>query len=72
MQYGICMVLGKREIEEEIIRIENLDRATCEYLKGAMDETGACLVRIKSNPNDPDTLLIEAIKYKGRGSIRQE
>ena len=60
------MVLGKKDDDayEEIIRIKNLDKATCESLKGVLDEDGRCLVRYHKNPKDPDTLVIKAIKYK--------
>ena len=59
------MVLGKKDnVVEEIIRIKNLDKATCESLKGVLDEDGRCLVRYNKNPDDPDILVIRAIKYK--------
>ncbi len=63
-------MIGKKEDVEEIIRTRQLDAATCEALKGTMDEQGYCLIRRVSNPQDPDTILIKAIKY--RASARQE
>ncbi|RLF96852.1 hypothetical protein DRN52_01695 [Thermococci archaeon] len=60
--------MGKKEINEEILRIDKLDRATCEALKGVMDEEGKCIIRIHSNPDDPDTIVIKAIKYRHRGA----
>ena len=66
------MVLGKKEVYEEIIRIKNLDKATCENLKGVLDEDGRCIVRYHTNPEDPDTLVIKAIRYKGNYTGREE
>jgi len=59
-------MIGKKEVVEEIIRVDKLDRATCEALRGTMDEEGKCLIRYQENPADPDTLLIKAIKYRQR------
>jgi len=61
------MVLGKKDITEEILRVDKLDRSTCEALKGVMDEEGKCIIRIHSNPDDPDTIVIRAIRYRHRG-----
>jgi hypothetical protein len=64
---GIVLVLGKNETNEEILRSDKLDPETCSALKGVMDEDGKCIIRAKSNPKDPDTLVLQAINYHHRG-----
>ncbi|MFW6120661.1 MAG: hypothetical protein ACOC80_07140 [Petrotogales bacterium] len=63
------MAFGKNKSQEEILRSDKLDAETCSALKGVMDEDGKCLIRKRTNPNDPDTVVLEAIAYHHRGSL---
>jgi len=60
-------MIRKDRIDEEILRSDKLDAETCAALKGVMDEDGKCIIRKKTNPNDPDTIVLQAIKYHHRG-----
>jgi len=68
------MVLGKKSPDNEfILKIKQLDPATCAVMKGQIDEHGDCMARARENPDDPDTLVLELTKYKNPGrNIQQQ
>jgi hypothetical protein len=48
---------------EQIMRRDMLDPATCRELGGAFDEDGKCVLRKESDPNDPDVLVLRKVNY---------
>ena len=53
---------------EQILNLKQMDAATCASLKGQMNEYGECLVKMRENPDDPDTAILEVLKYRKPGS----
>ena len=57
---------GGSKVIEEIIPIPNIEATTCrEKLKGAIDEHGNCLIRIRTDPNEPTRAELLKIGYVG-------
>lgn len=57
---------GGKTIIEEIIPIRNIEATTCkEKLKGAIDEHGNCLIRIRVDPSNPNKTELLKIGYVG-------
>ena len=53
------------KIVEDILPISGIDKVTCETkLKGAYDEHGRCLIRIRLG-KDPNKAELEKIEYIG-------
>ena len=55
---------GRPIVSGQIINLDNMDAATCTSLKGKLNERGQCLVDAHENPEDPETLVLKAMKYK--------
>ncbi len=56
-------MLGKKDnIIRESIPIGKLDSATCQKLRGFVDETGTCRILLRENPQNPDEVVLEAVK----------
>jgi len=52
---------------ESILNLKQMDAATCASLLGTMNEYGECLVKAKQTPDDPDTVVLELMRYKKPG-----
>jgi len=60
---------SKGRVIEEIVPLTDIDPLTCrEKLKGDIDEHGVCLVRIRSEPDQPDKAELQRMLYVGRGA----
>lgn len=57
-------MLKKPIVDDQIINLDQMDPATCANLKGKLNERGECLVKAQENQDDPDTLVLRAMKYK--------
>jgi len=57
-----------------ILNLKQMDPATCASLKGQMNEYGECLVNATESPDDPDTVVLELMRYKkpGGAKLQQE
>jgi len=54
---------SRRGEDEVIIRRDTLDAATCRELGGAFDEDGKCVLRKRSDPRDPDAIILKHVNY---------
>ena len=71
----MAIITRKSPPTESILNLRQMDAATCASLKGQMNEYGECLVKAKENPDDPDTVVLELMRYKkpgGAKSVQQE
>jgi len=64
-------IIGKKSPPtESILNLKQMDPATCASLKGQMNEYGECLVKARENPEDPDTVVLELMRYKKPGGAK--
>jgi len=61
--FWFIMRRKKRFDDEIIIRRDKLDPATCRELGGAFDEDGKCVLRRRSDPRDPDAIILKRVHY---------
>jgi len=61
------MAFRKPAINEQIINLRQMDAATCQSLKGQLNEYGECLVDAQENPENPEVVVLKAMKYKKPG-----
>jgi hypothetical protein len=64
-------IMKKPIVSEQVINLDQMDVATCASLKGKLNERGECLVRAKENPEDPDILVLTAMKYQPSTRLSQ-
>ena len=54
----------RRGNDEEILRRDQLDRATCAELLGKVDEDDKCVLWIADDPKDPDAKVLKRVPLR--------
>ena len=56
---------------EETLALEDIDPVTCQtVLKGEIDKYGRCIVKVKVDPNNPNRVELEKLKFVEIGHKR--
>ncbi|MBW2672714.1 MAG: hypothetical protein JRD89_04750 [Deltaproteobacteria bacterium] len=61
---GIIPIKGKKRAVEDIVSLSDIDPVACkEILRGEMDSSGRCVIRIRYDPDDPTGAELEKIRF---------